>query len=134
MTTIIYTAVRELTGLTPENGSATIEIGITDLQSTRSTIKDVQRSKGGARETLYHRSDVTYTITFEPVNGYKKQQFREFIASTESGQSFSIYLYGDESLPVTVVRDDDASTESIFMGIGTDERDYVQASIVVMKQ
>lgn len=133
MTTIVYTAVRALTGLTAANGTATLEIGLSDYSRSRTAVRDVQRSMGGARETLYHRADVIHNMTFQPVNGFEKKQLREFLASTESGQTFNIYIYGDESLPVSVVREDDTWTESMFMNIGSDDRDYVQASITVME-
>jgi hypothetical protein len=133
MTAIIYTAKRELTGLNAVDSSVLMEIGISDLSSSRAVIKDVQRAKGGARETLYHRTDETHAITFQPVNGQLRNQLREFLASTESGETFQIYLYGTESTPIQVVREDDGHTDSMFMAVGTSEKDYVQASITVME-
>jgi len=133
MTTIIYTAKRELTGLNAVDTSVIMEAAISDWSMTRTVIKDAPRAKGGARETLYHRADETHTITFAPVNYFAKQQMREFLASTESGESFLIYLYGNESTPIQVVREDEGNSESMFMNIGASDKDYMQTSITVME-
>lgn len=125
--------MREETGVIPVAEVATLDIRITDHTESRAAIKDTHRSKGGARETLYHRADKTHAITFEPVNGFPRKQFEEFLASTESGEEFDIFIYGTESLPITVVREDDGHTLSMFSGTGTKELDYMQASITVME-
>jgi len=131
MTQIIYTALRELTGATQANQLASLDVGISDYASSRSVEKDVKRAKGGAREILYHRADVIHNITFEPVNGYRLKQLQEFLASTESGESFKIFLYGTEALPVTVYRSDDGAALEPFMPVGTSDQDYWRASISV---
>ncbi len=131
MTTIVYTALRSLTGLTDANEFATIEVDISEYSRRRTVIKDAPRSKGGATETLYHRADVTHSITFAPVNGFALRQMEEFLASTESGDSFQIYLYGNESLPITVRRTDDGHQLNPFMAVGASDKDYWQTSITV---
>lgn len=133
MTQITYTSLRELTGLTAANAAATFEIGISDYSRSRSVVRDVQRAKGGAREILYHRADTTHNITFQPVNGFERKQLEEFLASTESGETFQIYLYGNESLPLSVYRSDDGHSMNAFMAVGTEEKDYWQASISVLE-
>jgi hypothetical protein len=131
MTTIVYTALRELTGLTDANDTATLEVLISEYSNSREVTKDAPRSKGGAREVLYHRVDKVHNITFAPVNGFTKDQLDEFLASTESGESFQIYLYGSEALPITVYRSDDGNQNNPFMQVGTSARDYWQTSITV---
>jgi hypothetical protein len=133
MTTIIYTALRNLTGITAINSLATLEVGISDYSRSRAVVKDVQRAKGGTRETLYHRTDITHQITFQPVNGFLATQMLEFLSSTESGEQFTLYIYGNESLPLTVVREDDGHSDVMFMGVGNKDQDYFQASITVME-
>jgi hypothetical protein len=134
MTQIVYTALRELTGIVLDGGTAILEIGISEYSTSRAVVKDAHRSKGGARETLYHRADVTHNITFQPVNNFEKKQLREFLASTESGEAFSIYLYGTESAPIRVTREDEGSSENMFMAVGSADGDYMQASITVMEE
>lgn len=133
MTQIIYTALRELTGVTVFGFETTIEVGITECQRSRAVTKDVVIAKGGPRETLYHRADILHAITFQPVNGFLKKQFIEFLASTESGEEFAIYLYGDEALPITVKRSDDGHSENAYMYVGTPDKDYIQSSITVVE-
>jgi hypothetical protein len=134
MTLIVYTALRQLTGLYASGATANFEIGITEHSQLRQAVKDTHRSKGGARETLYHRADVTHQLTFEPVNGFRRKQLEEFLASTESGEAFQLFLYGDESYPLTVIRDDDSHGLNRFMSVGSDDSDYMQSSITVMEQ
>lgn len=132
MTQFIYTALRELTGVTPANSLATAELDLTnEYTKSRSVVRDVVVAKGGAREIMYHRTDKTHNITFAPVNGFKRKQLEELLASTESGEEFQIYIYGNESLPISVYRTDDGSQMNPFMPVGGVDTDYWQASITV---
>jgi hypothetical protein len=93
----------------------------------------VQRSEGGATEVLKHRADTTWEMTFEPVNGFKLDQLREFLASTEGGEAFTMDAYGTSSAPRQVKRLDDGYSEDPFMRNGSEHTDYFVVSIRVLK-
>lgn len=133
MTTIVYTALRELTGLTAADTTATIDVDISEHSKGRAVVKDVAKAKGGARETLYHRTEKTHNFTFAPVNGFNRKALDEFLASTESGETFQIYIYGNEALPLSVYRTDDGQQDNPFMPVGSIDQDYWQASITVQE-
>lgn len=131
MTTIVYTALRELTGVNLVDSTTTFDIGISEYSRSRNVVKDSPQAKGGARETLYHRTDKNHSITFQPVNGFERKQLDEFLASTESGETFQIYIYGLDASPLSVYRTDDGNESSSFMNVGTSDKDYWQSSITV---
>ena len=135
MTQFIYTAKRELFGTHSAGEQVIVDFDIIDSTSiSRSAIRDVVTSKGGVRETLYHRAEKRYQITFAPVNGTQRKRLIEMLASTESGESFQMYIYGNESLPITVERDDNEYSFSPYMMVGTEDLDYYQTSITVIQR
>ena len=58
----------------------TIDIGTTAGAGRASPRleKNEVRARGGATETLYHKADREWSLTFEPVNGDKLNQLIEF--------------------------------------------------------
>jgi hypothetical protein len=108
-----------------------IEIGVTDEQMSRSVDKSEQRAKGGATETLYHRADREWSITFEPVSGDRMDELLEFLDSTESGQPFDMRLYGTEPGFTTVKRSDNGYSRQSFMRQGSERADLFQFTISV---
>jgi hypothetical protein len=110
----------------------TFEIDVTDFKRSRTVEKDVQRSLGGAMEVLKHRTDVTFSITFAPVYGQKLDQLREFLASTEGGEVFTIDLYGNAAAPLTLRRTDSGSDEDPFIRRGSEALDVYQTSITAL--
>ena len=134
MATIIYTAKRSLAPGHVEGEEYLLEIGILDDANRRvATEKDVQRSLGGAMETLRHRHDVMWTLTLEPTQGKNMPLVREFLDSTDGGEAFSIDLYGQYAQMVNVKRIDTQYSETAFMRVGSADADYFQAQIEVLE-
>jgi hypothetical protein len=113
------------------NQSYLIEVGLTDMQPSRSVDKNDVRAAGGATETLYNRADEEWSLTFEPVNGDRLKLMKEFLDSTESGESFQMRLYGTEASFTTVKRSDDGYQWQRFMQVGSERGDWWQFSISV---
>lgn len=109
-----------------------IEIGVVSgAKPRRSVDKTEVRAKGGATETLYHKADREWTITFEPVNGDRLNQLLEFLDSTESGEAFEMRIYGTEATFTSVKRIDEAYELQEFMMVGSERSDWFQTSISV---
>lgn len=126
-----YTAKRSLLADHIVNLQYMIEIGVTSEQRSRRVEKTDVRAKGGATETLYHRADREWLITFEPVNGDRLNALIEFLDSTESGESFEMRLYGTEATFTTVKRIDEGYELQEFMRVGGERTDLFQVSISV---
>jgi hypothetical protein len=109
----------------------TIEIGVSSEQRSRRVDKTEVRARGGATETLYHKADREWSITFQPVKGDELDQLLEFLDSTESGEPFEMRLYGTESSFVTVKRTDEGYDLQEFMRVGSERGDWFQTSINV---
>lgn len=131
MGTFIYTAKRSLIGSHIVDQNYHLEINATTAPRSRRTEKSEVRAKGGATETLYHRADREWTITFEPVNGVRLDALIEFLDSTESGEPFQMQLYGTESSMTSVMRSDDGYELQPFMPVGNERGDWFQVSISV---
>jgi len=108
-----------------------LEIGLSNEQRSRSVDKTGVRARGGATETLYHKADRQWTITFQPVNGDLLDQLVEFLDSTESGEAFDMRLYGTEAEFTTVKRADDGYTLQEFMRVGSERGDWYTTQISV---
>lgn len=110
-----------------------IEIGTTAGAgpASRRVDKTEVRAKGGATETLYHKADREWTLTFEPVNGGRMDQLIEFMDSVESEESFEMRLYGTESTFTTVKRIDEAYEPQLFIAQGGERTDMWTFSISV---
>jgi hypothetical protein len=133
MGSVVYTATESLLPNRLAGQTVAFEIGFQDARRSRSVEKTVQRSEGGAMEVLKHRAEVTWDITFEPVNGTTLDQLREFLDSTEAGESFLMDPYGTASTPTQVKRVDDGYSEEPFIRNGSASTDYFFASIRVVE-
>lgn len=131
MSTFIYTAKRSLIPGHTAGLVYALELEATSAPKSRQVVKNEVRARGGATETLYHRADVQWSVTFEPVNGVRLQQLVEFLDSTESGESFQMQLYNTASTFVSVLRADDGYSLQEFMLVGSETRDWFQTSIAV---
>lgn len=89
------------------------------------------RARGGATETLYHKADREWSLTFAPVNGDRLNQLLEFLDSVESGEPFEMRLYGTEASFVTVKRSDEGYEPALFMQVGSERGDWWQFAISV---
>jgi hypothetical protein len=127
----VYTARRSLVPGHVVDQSYELEILLMeDTRPSRKVEKTIVRSKGGAMETLHERGDEEWSISFEPVKGEKLRRLKEFLDSTESGQSFTAYVYGTEAEPLTMKRTDDGYTLNPYKRIGFAEGDWFQASAI----
>lgn len=133
MANFVYEATEELVGGRSVGEIVVLDIGVTELERSRAVEKSVQRSQGGAMEVLWHRADVTWSVTLEPVSGATLDVVREFLASTEAGEAFTMDLYGTASRPKAVKRIDDGYTESPFMRVGSELRDLFVVSFQVIE-
>lgn len=127
MTIFVYTATQSIS-----SGHAlgvTYQVDFDVQSSTRKsmTSREVSRSLSGKTETLINRVDVSYDITFAPVNGNKRLLLEEMLDSISDGQSIFVYLYGSESSPLTVICESESYSESDFMPVGSAETDYITA-------
>lgn len=133
MGNFVYTATEELIGGRATGDVVSLDIGVQEAVRSRSVEKSVQRSQGGAMEVLWHRADVTWNITLEPVAGVTLAIVREFMASTEAGEVFTMDLYGSSSAPKSVKRIDDGYTEQPFMRAGAESRDWFVVGFQVIE-
>jgi hypothetical protein len=133
MGSVVYTATESLLPIRSAGEIVAFEIGFQDARRSRSVEKTVQRSEGGAMEVLKHRAEVTWEITFEPVNGTRLKQLREFLDSTEAGEAFLMDPYGTASAPIQVKRIDEGYSEEPFMRNGSESTDYFFATIRVVE-
>ena len=78
-------------------------------------VKNVQRAlSGGQPEVLTHRRDVTFDITTGLILEADIKKWREFLASVEGGESFTLDRYGtvaSPSEPLLVYLEDDSYSE-----------------------
>lgn len=134
MAIFVYSATNDLIGGRSVGDVVLLDLGVQEALRSRSVEKSVQRSQGGAMEVLWHRADVTWTVTLEPVSGTQLDIVREFMASTEGGESFTMDLYGTSSRPKTVKRIDDGYSEQPFIRVGTVQRDWFVIQFQVLEQ
>lgn len=131
MADFIYTAKRSVLSDHIVNQQYMIEIGVTQEQRSRHVDKTDVRAAGGPTETLYHKADREWSITFEPVNGDRLKHLIEFLDSTESGEAFEMRLYGTEPTFTPVKRSDEGYDLQEFMRVGSERADLFQVSISV---
>lgn len=133
MGSFVYTATDDLTGGHDVGDIVVLDVGVTDSARSRKVEKSVQRSMGGAMEVLKHRSEVMWSVTLEPVWGAQLDLVREFLASTEGGEQFTMDLYGDSSAPKLVKRIDEGYDEQSFMRRGAESLDAFTISFQVIE-
>jgi len=135
MATIQYVAKRGLAQGHVMNELYALDIDIVDDGTERSTKveKDVVQANGGAMEVLYHRRDVTWQLVFAPVRGKDMPVLREFLESTDGGESFNVDIYGQFAQAIAVKRIDTSYTETPFMRVGSAALDLFQVRITVIE-
>lgn len=101
------------------------------ISRARKVERVTQRALGGATETLYFRADKTWRVVFAPVRGATRDALQEFLDSTESGDTFSMSLFGDVLPDVAVIREDDGyAWQEVAAGYGW-QTDWLQTEITV---
>jgi hypothetical protein len=126
---VTYTAKRSLAPGHRAERTYTIPFDIADALPSVSDVKTRERSQGGGRYAALHRQDRLWRIEFAPVCGTELLLLREFLDSTESGQTFRMELYGDEVESMALRRLEDSHSEQPFMRVGSSEGDWFRAGI-----
>lgn len=129
--TIQYAAKRSLTAGHAADQDYVLEAELSDAIRSRQVEKNPVRAVSGRSETLYHRSDTLWQLTFAPVKGHEKDLITEFLDSTASEEEFLIWLYGDEVAPLMVRRSDEGYQWQPFMRAGGVATDLFTVSITV---
>jgi hypothetical protein len=133
----------QLTYIARRSLVATHEVGIEYVLSVATTAlvfsskveKVTQRAIGGATETLHSRTDREWSITFEPLRGSRLAELREFLDSTERGETFRITLPGDTAPGTVCLRTDDGYTLSEYLPLGDPTAlDWYQTSCTVREE
>ena len=131
MATFVYTAKRSLMPGRIVDQQYQLEIETQSSPRSRRVEKTDVRARGGATETLYHRADREWNITFEPVQGAQLDALIEFLNSTESGEPFDMQIFSSESTFTTVKRIDDGYELDEYMPTGAERSDWYVARMSV---
>lgn len=130
---IEYTAKRSLAAGHASGSRYTLDIEFQSADQQVIDVKDMERSLGGARETVLDRQDTFWTIRTEPVNGYRLECLREFLDSTESGETFRVWLYSGDAAPLLLKRIETGHTESAFMRCGARDKDFFYGQFTALQ-
>jgi hypothetical protein len=133
MGTLTYNATEELLPHRTLGQLVVLEIGVQEAIKSRTVEKRPQKALGGAMEVIKYRGECEWSITFEPVSGAMLDLMREFMASTEGGEPFTIDIYGTASAPKRVKRTDEGYSESPFMRRGGESVDMFEMQIQVVE-
>lgn len=133
MALIQYTAKRSLAGGHVVDGQYGIELDLLDAQPDMQDVKSEARSPGGALEIAYERQDVFWTIRLGPVSGYELELLREFLDSIESGEIFQIWLWPEDTIPLSLKCLEDGHTEEAFMRRGGEREDYFTGQFTALQ-
>ncbi len=131
MASFLYTARRGLIAGHIADQQYAFDIDLSAWKPSRNVERTDVRAKGGATESLYHRADDEYGITFAPASGALLDELLEFLKSTESGEVFQMQVYGTESRFIEVTRVDTGHELIPFIEVGSERGDYFQTSITV---
>jgi hypothetical protein len=77
----------------------TLEFKPTKLDRSEKFVRQKAQALGGARETLFQRSDVFWDVNSGPLIETDVPQFREFLASVAAGETFVFDPYGTLGAP-----------------------------------
>jgi len=135
MSIIEYTARRSLYAdhIAGTRYEIEVDIAIDSTQREIDEVKFIERSPGGGMEQGLERIDEYVPIQIILVGGTKLMQLREFMDSTESGETFRVYVCEDADSPrqhpIIIKRIDDGHTEMAFIRKGTRQDDSFSVSI-----
>jgi hypothetical protein len=110
-----------------------VEIALDSAQQEIEEVKFIERSPGGAMEQGLERIDTFIPLTIINSHGAHLMQLREFLDSTESGETFKVWVC-DESdsprgVPYVLKRLDEGHTEMAFIRKGSRMDDAFQVTI-----
>ena len=100
------------------NQSYSLEIGATGDRNAKVTRNVQQPMGGGAPEVLLHRRETLIQITTGYISEAQIAQWREFLASVEGGETFTLDLLGTVAAPDDPVSAMLASEEYTEMRVG----------------
>lgn len=129
MARFVYVAKRSLISGHLVDNQYLLDIDLQEEESADEDVKTSEQAIGGGQETVYHRTDVVHTLRFAPVSGAALLALREFLDSTVTGESFKVYLYGDETEGLKLRRLEEQHAEDVFIRRGGEDRDAFEATI-----
>lgn len=131
MTIFVYTATESLASGHVLGNSYTVDFDVQTAPRKSAVTREVSRSLSGKTETLIHRVDRSFDITFAPVNGARRAALYELLDSIMDGQTVLVYLYGSEANPLPMICESDSYSDNVFMAVGSVDADYVTAQITM---
>lgn len=99
MTAITYTALRDLAPGHTAGTEYTIDVPMSAADRERKPNRTRHRSLSGVSEHYVHHRDVLWHFTTEPLPAAEYAQVREFLASVDGGEAFTIDPYGTTASP-----------------------------------
>ncbi len=111
---ITYTALRSLKTGHTASVAYTINFDAQALNKSHKTIKTRTQSLGGNTETIRVRRDTFWNIKTDLLAESELDDWREFLASTDAGETFTFDAYGTAASPddpISVEREDEDDAE-----------------------
>jgi len=109
--------------------SYSLEIGVRSDRSAKVNRNVQQPLGGGAPEVLLHRRDTVIAVTTGYITEAQIAQWREFLASVEGGETFTIDLLGTVAVPVDPLSVMLESEEYTEMRVGDSESYQLSFSV-----
>lgn len=103
MAVVTYTALRNIIGGHTQGNSYQIEfyLGL-GSQKKHNTVRKVNESISGKRETIQHRDESIHSVTATIVPVASLLTWQEFLFSVSHGEQFTIDVYGTIATPILV--------------------------------
>lgn len=114
MPSITYTAKRSLKSGHSADTEYSIDFDAQVLGKSYKTVKTTQKSLGGQSETMRIRRDAFWDVKTDLLSEADLDDWREFMASTDAGETFTFDPYGTIASPddaVSVEREDESDGE-----------------------
>jgi len=115
MTTITYTAKRDLAGGHTAGTNYNLEFGAEKLARSQKIIRKQNASLGLLRETIYYGKNQFWDVTTDYIDESDLPFWREWFASVAGGEVFQFDAYGTIAVPdnqITVLLDTETYRES----------------------
>lgn len=115
MTTITYTAKRDLANGHTAGTNYSLDFGAEKLERSQKIIRKQNASLGRLRETIYHGRDQFWDVTTDYIDEADLPLWREWYASVAGGETFQFDAYGTIATPddpVVVLLDSDTYRET----------------------
>lgn len=129
MTTFIYTATDSVQSHHALGQTYQVEFDTQSAPPKRSIMREVQRSLSGKQETIKHYGEKSWSIKFAPIPGHRLPELEELLDSIEDGQTLSVYLFGNEPAPRSMICAYNGYNLEEFMMLGDEQSDWWVTSI-----